>query len=252
MYANLDAYENAEPASIVEFNDKQQKLYDEGYMEGYEQALIDYKKGEEMEKSKKEEKVVIKNIYQRINQVMMEVESVQKEDKKVNGQYTFVSHDAVARALHKPMVNAGIVMIPTTKSMVQNGNRTEITMEISFINIDDPTDKVVVEYTGYGIDPQDKGIGKAISYAVKYALLKVFCLETNDDVERDSIEHKPAKLTESQVDLITKLGEKNPEMLHKIMAHYKKQGVLKISEIPAEQYARIVTALTPSTELVSV
>jgi len=49
---------------------------------------------------------------------------------------------------------------------------------------------------GYGIDPQDKGPGKAMSYGVKYGLLKALGLETGDDPERDSIEHKPSPIAE--------------------------------------------------------
>lgn len=133
----------------------------------------------------------IKNIYQRINAVMLEVESVQKENKKVNNQYTFVSHDAVAAALHRPMAKHGIVMIPTIAELVQDGNRTSVKMEISFVNADNGDDRINVVSYGYGIDPQDKGIGKAVSYAVKYALLKLFVLETGDDVERSNLDYKP-------------------------------------------------------------
>lgn len=93
--------------------------------------------------------------------------------------------------MHGALVNHGIVMIPSIESITQNGNKTEIIMEISFVNIDNPSDQRTVRYAGHGIDNQDKGVGKAISYAVKYALLKTFCLETTDDVERDSINHVP-------------------------------------------------------------
>src|SRR5271157_4243123 len=151
------------------------------------------------------EKVMLaqRNIYQRMNQVMIEVESVQKESKKVNGQYTFVSHDAVAKALHMPMVEAGIVMLPTIKDLTQDGNRTRVMMEITFVNIDNPEDQCTIRSAGDGIDSQDKGIGKAVSYAVKYGLLKAFCLETGDDVEKDNYEHKPAaKITLEQANEI--------------------------------------------------
>jgi hypothetical protein len=63
-------------------------------------------------------------------------------------------------------------------------------MKTAFINADCPEEKIESFYYGYGIDTQDKGIGKAISYAVKYALLKQFCLETGDDPERDMIDKK--------------------------------------------------------------
>jgi len=137
------------------------------------------------------------NIYQKINAVMKEVKVIQKESKKVNGQYTFVSHDAVTGALHMPMAEHGIVMIPTIVELTQDGNRTVAKMDISFVNADDPADRIVVQYFGYGIDPSDKGIGKAVSYAVKYALLKQFCLETGDDVEKDNIHYEPPVMEES-------------------------------------------------------
>jgi len=140
------------------------------------------------------------NIYQKINAVMQEVKYVQKENKKVNGQYTFVSHDAVTGILHEPLARHGIVMIPTTDKIVQDGNRTSVEMTISFINSDRPEDRFSVRQFGYGIDSQDKGIGKAISYAVKYALLKVFCLETGDDVEKDNIEYKTPEISNEMLE----------------------------------------------------
>jgi hypothetical protein len=60
---------------------------------------------------------------------------------------------------------------------------------VRFANIDDPQDFIDVESCGHGIDTQDKGPGKAQSYAVKYALLKALGLETGDDADHDSIEH---------------------------------------------------------------
>jgi len=182
-----------------------------------------------------------RNIYQRINMVMREVDSVQKEKKKVNGQYTFVSHDAVSAALHKPMVDAGIVMIPSICELTQDGNRTIAKMDISFVNIDQPDDKVVVNYMGYGIDQSDKGIGKAVSYAVKYALLKVFCLETGDDVEKDDISYKgPKGLSEEQIRTIYDYVGGDAEIIGKILKSYQVNSLSSISE---EHYQNIIKRL---------
>lgn len=133
-----------------------------------------------------------KNLYQRLRDVMIEVKGINKENTKVNNQYKFVSHDAVAKALHDPLARNGIVMIPSISELTQDGNRTVAKVDVKFVNVDDPGDNMIVSYYGYGIDSQDKGVGKAISYAVKYCLLKTFCLETGDDVEKDNIDHKPA------------------------------------------------------------
>lgn len=138
------------------------------------------------------------NIYQRINEVMKEVSYVAKSDKKVNNMFRFVTHDSVVAVLRGPLVKHGIVIVPSAVELTQDGNRTVAKMEISFINIDDPADRFSVFYTGFGIDTQDKGPGKAYSYSYKYALLKVFALETGDDVEKDSIEYVPASAAKEE------------------------------------------------------
>jgi len=125
-----------------------------------------------------------KNIHQRINAIMADVEMVMKSDKKVNGQYSFVSHDAVTRALHKPCVKHGVVVVPTIVSAEHDGNRVEMIIEVDFINMDNPSEFITTRSIGYGIDSQDKGPGKAYSYAFKMALLKTFMLESGEeDVE---------------------------------------------------------------------
>lgn len=134
---------------------------------------------------------VQKNLFQRLHAVMQEVSYVQKEDKMVNNQYRFVSHDGVTAAVRPALLNHGVLAVPQNMKRTQDGNRTEIELDVVFINIDDPKESFAVPSVGYGIDTQDKGPGKAISYAVKYALLKALSLETGDDPERDLIEHKP-------------------------------------------------------------
>jgi hypothetical protein len=132
------------------------------------------------------------NIYQRILAVMAELKYVQKGEKTVNNQYRFVGHDAVSEAIHPMLVKHGIVMIPSVSGWKQDGNRTEVDVTVSFVNADKPEDRFEVQTFGFGVDGQDKGPGKAVSYATKYAVLKTFVLETGDDPEKDSIDHIPA------------------------------------------------------------
>lgn len=140
-----------------------------------------------------------KNIHQRMHAVMGMIGYVQKEDKQVNGQYRFVGHDAVTAKVRGALLEHGILTIPTVTKHTQDGNRTEVDMTIAFVNVDAPEDRIEVQAFGYGIDPQDKGPGKAVSYAVKYAYLKAFALETGDDPERDNIDHQPKPNTATQV-----------------------------------------------------
>lgn len=132
-----------------------------------------------------------RNIYQRMSEVQRAIGYVQKESKKVNNQYTFVSHDAVVGALRGPMIDNGIVYTVDVLDHTRDGNTTSATVAVTFINVDSPDDRFTVRGFGEGVDQQDKGPGKSISYAVKYILLKAFALETGDDPERDSIDAQP-------------------------------------------------------------
>ncbi len=128
------------------------------------------------------------NIYQRLLAIMGEVTSIAKEEKKVNNQYQFVSHDAVTAALHGPCVKHGVYVHSSIVSHKTEGNRTEVLLGVTFVNADDPEQSVTSQYLGFGVDGSDKGPGKAVSYALKMALLKGFMLESGEpDNERSNV-----------------------------------------------------------------
>lgn len=129
------------------------------------------------------------NIHQRLARVMSDVTYIQKQSKQ-GMNYTIVSHDAVTAKVRPALLSAGIVYYPVRCEHTHNGNRAECGMTIRFVNIDEPSDFFDVQTFGYGVDTQDKGPGKAMSYAVKYALLKALGLETGDDADHDNIQHE--------------------------------------------------------------
>jgi hypothetical protein len=143
-----------------------------------------------------------RNIAQRINAVMGEVDYIQKQQPKDQGmKYSYVSHDAVTARVRPLLKEHGVVYYPCNLAVQQNGNRTEAVFTVRFENIDDRADFIDVATFGYGVDNQDKGPGKAISYGVKYALLKVLGLETGDDpeaIQDASADHRASDLITSQ------------------------------------------------------
>lgn len=143
------------------------------------------------------------NIYQRLNEVRKAVAYIQK-DKQVQGQgYMAVTHDAVTSAVREHLIQHGIVIVP---SLVSSGVkdtgmttgkgipiiRLEAVYDITFVNSDAPDDRVTVRMESHALDQGDKAPGKAISYATKYAMLKLFSIETGDQ-EEDRQEVKKAK-----------------------------------------------------------
>lgn len=138
------------------------------------------------------------NLFQRINEVRKEISYVQK-DKSVStgsgGSYKAVTHDQVTAMVRTHMVKHGIVSYPVlveSQSMPKEVDanmqtakqfRYEATYDFNFVNMDDPNDKIVIRIQAHAMDNADKAPGKAISYAKKYALLKLFEIETGEDEE---------------------------------------------------------------------
>jgi hypothetical protein len=168
---------------------------------------------------------------------MKDLSGVAKSDSKVNGQYRFHSHDDVTAALHPLLVKHGVTMIPTTKTITQEGNRTAVVMNIVFTNVDNPPDSFVVEYPGYGVDASDKGPGKAISYACKYAALKTFNLATGDDPDNDAkSKFEPVKCTEFEALVPEKTSEK---AMQKFLEHSAEAMGKHIEDVKREAVKRM-------------
>lgn len=145
------------------------------------------------------------NIYQRINAVRKEIGYVQK-DKEVGfgkSSYRAVTHDAVTGMVRASLIKHGIVIVPSVvsatfhpaemvTSLNDNGQAVttsakqrlyEATFQIDFVNIDDPTERISTQQIAHALDNGDKSPGKAMSYATKYAMLKLFNIETGEDEE---------------------------------------------------------------------
>jgi hypothetical protein len=141
------------------------------------------------------------NIYQRINEVRKAVDYLIK-DKKVEG-YMAVTHDAVTGAVREHFVKHGVFIFPaavlhsvtkdtgTTTSRGTPFVRLEIRYRFDVVNADDPTDRFSLEIEAHALDHGDKAPGKALSYAKKYAVLKLLEIETGEEEEGRQEQHKP-------------------------------------------------------------
>ena len=129
------------------------------------------------------------NLFQRINQVRTKVDYAQKL-KNVDGKYNVVTHDQITALVRQHMIDAGIVCYPELIASAslpkEEGSkqfRYEATYAFHFVNVDDPGDRITVTIQSHAMDNSDKAPGKAISYAKKYAVLKLFEIETGEDEE---------------------------------------------------------------------
>lgn len=140
-----------------------------------------------------------KNLYQKMASIMKEVETVFKgaSISMGNGRsYSAVNHDDVARLLHKPLAEQGIITkvsvervdISSRDKVNKYGDttleyRADVWVDVTFINADNPSEREVCKSFAYAFDSGDKAVGKAESMAVKYVFLKNFVLESTDNEE---------------------------------------------------------------------
>lgn len=186
------------------------------------------------------------NIYQRINAVRKAVPYVQKDTKVVEGGgYKAVSHDAITSALRPALIEHGIIVYTgcAKSTIVDTGKKTRNSVPILrldgqfitfFINADDPEDRFSLVLPASAEDMGDKAAGKALSYAQKYAMLKVFNLETGDDEEGripQSVEPLEMISEEQAADLKAKLEEVGADQ-DKFLSYMK---CATLAEIPAKK-----------------
>jgi len=138
------------------------------------------------------------NIYQKISAVMQDIQYLAKDDKVSfgNTNYKAISEEKVTAAVRESLVKNGIVIMPTEQSHHKEGNLSTVDVTYRIQNIDEPEDYVTVMSSGTGADSQDKGVGKAMTYAYKYMLLRTFAIPTGEDPDKISsaeLDDKQAK-----------------------------------------------------------
>ena len=137
------------------------------------------------------------NIYQKLVEVRKSVTYLQKESK--GHQYNYVSSSQVLTSLREKMDELNLLLVPkvldtNVLTEVVEGKKdgevikktttyfTELKMEFVWINADNPDETIVCPWYGQGVDiAGEKGVGKAMTYAEKYFLLKMFNIATDKD-----------------------------------------------------------------------
>ena len=132
----------------------------------------------------------------RLLAVMGEVGYIQKQGKTDSGpKFSYVRHDDVVATLRPALIKHGVAFLASTEEksigceqvgVTKSGApryKTTLVLTLTFVNVDNPADTYSVSFPGEGVDTDDKGSGKALSYALKNGLLKMFMIEAGDDVD---------------------------------------------------------------------
>ena len=208
------------------------------------------------------------NIFQRISKVMGEVEYLAKDDMvvtnaKTGAGYKAISEEKVTNEVRKAMIKHGIVIIPVDMNVERQdevlkdyqGNEkmnriTTADIKYRIQNIDDKDDYVMAVSSGTGVDTQDKGVGKAMTYAYKYLLLRSFAIPTGEDTDKissavydEQFAPKKAKITAKvENELRDKIKADGIDTV-KVVNVLSEYGYRTLGEIEEEKYKDIVKKL---------
>lgn len=187
---------------------------------------------------------------------MKEVKYVQKDSSVsgMGGGYKAVSHDQVVSVIREALVNNGLMVFPeqveggflqmrdvnATPQPVKMGLYSG-TYKFTFVNIDNPEQTFTSTVQSHANDNGDKAPGKALSYAAKSVLLKVFCLETGENDESREEQRDINLISSAQVDqLFPLLCDENGAYTEKGMKVCRAFKFNNLNEIKAKKFNEVL------------
>ena len=194
------------------------------------------------------------NIYEKICSIMDKVQGLQKDDlvQFGNTKYKALSEEKVTRIMRQQMIDHKLVVFPIQQTSSRTGNISHVDVVYRMVNVENPEEFIDIASAGDGADTQDKGTGKAMTYAFKYMWLRTFALPTGEDPDRISSEQLDAedKMREREAKSLTApISEKDAEMLQKLLkpnqieAIMAQLGIYSLTEMTSEQYANVMRSL---------
>lgn len=184
------------------------------------------------------------NVYQRLLLIQNELTNVAKNLSVGVGKssYKAVGEADVLKAVKPLEAKYGVYSYPSSRRIVEsavleneatdyNNNKVikksffeRIETVYRFVNVDNPSEYIEITSYGDGIDTGDKSVGKACTYADKYALLKAYKIITGDDPDQDESQSYTG-FKKGSIDplLIRRCNELGIELEN--VARYYKKGV---------------------------
>jgi hypothetical protein len=166
-------------------------------------------------------KETIMNIYEKMAAITAELQTVAKNltvATSKTASYKAVSERDILDAVKPLEKKHGVYSYPVSREVIEsnllesestyNGAVTKKTTFMTriktvyrFVNIEKPDEYIETTTFAEGIDSQDKGSGKAMTYGDKYALMKAYKISTGDDPDQtasEDVNYKRAATTKQK------------------------------------------------------
>jgi hypothetical protein len=152
-------------------------------------------------------------IYERMSKVMSEIDAIGKDQNNRQQGFSYRGIDDVMNSLHSIMAKHEVFVMPELVNAIREERKTKsggvliysiCDYKFTFNTVDGSSVSCVVR--GEGMDSGDKASNKAISIALKYALVQAFMIPTEDMVDPDAT---TPEQTEPTVEINWQFHEKN-------------------------------------------
>lgn len=136
------------------------------------------------------------NIYEKMSAIMQDVQYLTKDDQVKFGttSYKALSEEKVTGIMRAELIKHKLVIYPIQQSASRIGQITHVDVMYRLVNVENPEEYIDIASCGDGADSQDKGSGKAMTYAFKYMWLRAFALPTGEDPDKISSAELDEKL----------------------------------------------------------
>ena len=193
------------------------------------------------------------NLRQKLAEVRRRIGYIQKRGHNERFNYSYVTAADIAGSVGDILAELGVVVIPrlediSYESAVGRGEATRmarVVMAYTFADVDSG-EEIIAKVAGQGLDPGDKAPYKAMTGALKYALLQSFLLATGDDPEDERVDARfstPSSerpITAEEVRELEKRIDDTGTDLERVLAYYK---VASLGEMTETAYRRAVEVL---------
>ena len=165
-------------------------------------------------------------IYKQICSVMQEITAIGKDRRNQTQNFQYRGIDDVMNELHSVLAKCGVFVVPQVLDEARSTGKTKsggdmfyTRLKIKFTFYAEDGSFIESVVIGEAMDTGDKASNKALSVGLKYALLQVFCIPTEDEKDPDaqspepqagSMKPAPAKKAPAKFAFEPKGGETTP------------------------------------------
>lgn len=186
----------------------------------------------------------MKNLYKKMHAVMCETKSLERDKEVGYGRnaYKAISEAAVLNEIKPLFKKHGLIIFPIevqvndhvnnflTKDGESSRLMTQVIPKWKIVDID-TGEFEIISSVGNGADTQDKGSGKAMTYALKVALQKTFMMFSGEDSDDDLS------------DDITKAQTRQPKQSHEPEPSGKADALAELAKMKGQDLGEIKTMI---------